>query len=201
MSSDTLYTKYGNARLTKKGYYLITSRKEGNNQKKLHRLIYEDYYNITLLPWTDIHHKDGNKTNNEISNLEAIFHDEHSRNHMKGDRNPMNSEKVRLKLSETRKGVDYLSPKQRYLKTKVEARRHNKLGLFRVSKASCPQCKDNYRYRYIYTHKGKKISFSSRYLVRLKQRVVENGLEWCVVNEDKAKLTAESEGLSLEDLL
>src|SRR5215472_2345314 len=34
-----------------------------------HRVVYEDYYHCYLLPWTKIHHKDGNKENNDISNL------------------------------------------------------------------------------------------------------------------------------------
>ena len=44
--SDVLYTKFGTARLNKLGYYLITSRSEGNNGKLLHRLIFEDFYQI-----------------------------------------------------------------------------------------------------------------------------------------------------------
>ena len=37
-------TKYGNARINSNGYYIISPRKEGNFEKYLHRLIYEEHY-------------------------------------------------------------------------------------------------------------------------------------------------------------
>ena len=82
--STLIETKFGKANINNKGYYDIVSEHEGNFRKKLHRLIYEDYYKVTLLPETDIHHIDGNKLNNNIENLEAISHGEHSRRHMVG---------------------------------------------------------------------------------------------------------------------
>ena len=38
-----------------------------------HRLSYEEYNKCCLLPWSVVHHKDGDKTNNGGSNLEAFF--------------------------------------------------------------------------------------------------------------------------------
>jgi hypothetical protein len=201
VDAAAISTKFGNARLNKRGYYIISSKKECNNRKKLHRLIYEDYYKVSLLDYVDVHHIDGDKTNNDINNLELLTHEEHSRQHMLGDRNPMKSKEARLKLSQSRKGKDYLSAEQRYNKTKVQAERHNVLGLFRVSKVVCTQCNSNYRYYYNYQNNGKKIGFTSINLLKLKNKVIENGFEWCVVNEDRARVTAESEGLTLEDLL
>ena len=45
-----LHTKYGTACFINKGkgYYFISSSKEGNRGKALHRLIYEDYYNTKI---------------------------------------------------------------------------------------------------------------------------------------------------------
>ena len=50
--------------------------KEGRRKKYTgyHRRVYEEYYNCCLLSYTDIHHKDENKLNNNISNLEPIYH-------------------------------------------------------------------------------------------------------------------------------
>ena len=44
--SDKIKTKFGNAHITE-GYYRICSHKEKNYGKRLHRLIYEDYYKVT----------------------------------------------------------------------------------------------------------------------------------------------------------
>ena len=45
-----IQTKFGKANINARGYYDIVSRVEGNYKKKLHRLIYEDHYGVTLLP-------------------------------------------------------------------------------------------------------------------------------------------------------
>ena len=42
-----------------------------------HRFIWELRYKAILLPWSHVHHKDGNPKNNNIKNLEAMM----SRNH------------------------------------------------------------------------------------------------------------------------
>lgn len=44
-----------------------------------HRLIYEEYYRCILLPWADVHHIDGNPENNDILNLYACMHGEHTK--------------------------------------------------------------------------------------------------------------------------
>ena len=77
-------TKYGNAKINPKGYYRITSGKEGNHGKLLHRLIFEDYYGITILPCIVVHHKDGNKLNNSIENLELMDSKNHIKSHNTG---------------------------------------------------------------------------------------------------------------------
>ena len=83
--SETLHTKWGNAHIDEKGYYRITSRKEGNRNKRLHNLIWEAY-NGKLPENMVIHHIDGNKTNNRIDNLELLSSTEHATLHNK-DRN------------------------------------------------------------------------------------------------------------------
>ena len=99
-NKEPLQTKFGSARFYNKGY-MITSRKEGNCGKKLHRLIYEDYHKVTLLPTTDIHHIDGNPCNNNISNLVAMTHGDHTKLHCTGK---FVSEETRKKLRDINKG-------------------------------------------------------------------------------------------------
>lgn len=55
----------------------------GRKNNRVHRQIYEQYYNCCLLPIADIHHKDGNKLNNIIKNLQPIWHWDHTSLHHK----------------------------------------------------------------------------------------------------------------------
>ena len=77
----SIQTKYGSANLTADGYYMITSVKEGNFRKFVHRLIYEEHHGVTICPWAIIHHKDGNKLNNCLDNLELLSRREHPTKH------------------------------------------------------------------------------------------------------------------------
>lgn len=99
-----LHTKFGTAKIHKNNYYMITSHKEGNNGKLLHRLIYEDFWNVKLPQEIHVHHKDGNKINNCILNLEAITKAEHTYLHMKG---VPKSDETKHKLSESMKGENH----------------------------------------------------------------------------------------------
>ena len=60
-----------------KGY--VIGRGLGTHSKiRMHRLVMEKHLGRRLLPTEDVHHKDGDKTNNNISNLEIIKHGDHS---------------------------------------------------------------------------------------------------------------------------
>ena len=85
MTQQTIKTKYGNARINSSGYYMISSQKEGNFEKYLHRLIYEEHYGE--IPKNHfVHHKNENKLDNRIENLELISHAEHTRLHSIGNK-------------------------------------------------------------------------------------------------------------------
>ena len=65
--------------------YLIKF-KNGYNKKgnvKLHRLIMEEHLGRKLTSDEIVHHIDGNKLNNDISNLQVMTRGEHSRLHRK----------------------------------------------------------------------------------------------------------------------
>lgn len=95
-----LHTKFGTAKINKKGHYQITSRKEGNGGKLLHRLIFEEFYG-EIPEGFDIHHKNGIKTDNCILNLQLMRHGKHSSLHNK---DKIISKKTRQKMSESQKG-------------------------------------------------------------------------------------------------
>lgn len=47
-----------------------------------HRLYYECYYSCCLLPYVEIHHRDGDKTNNfDINNLQPVYDYQHTSIH------------------------------------------------------------------------------------------------------------------------
>ena len=86
--TDKIHTKFGTATINQKGYYQITSTKEGNFGKLLHRLIYEDEVE-TIPEGYHIHHINKDKIDNSISNLQALPINEHSKLHATGENNPM----------------------------------------------------------------------------------------------------------------
>lgn len=65
-----------------------------------HRYIMQEHLGRKLERWEVVHHKDGNKRNNDIDNLELMHISKHSREHMKGNRL---SKSTREKLKYTRK--------------------------------------------------------------------------------------------------
>jgi len=74
--NEELHTKFGTARLNKRGYYWITSGKEGNNREYLHRLIFREFFGEIPNGFI-VHHKDGNKRNNCILNLQLLKKSSH----------------------------------------------------------------------------------------------------------------------------
>lgn len=207
-------TKFGNATLIKQGYYLISSCKEGNHGKLLHRLIYEDYYKVTILDWVVVHHIDENKLNNNISNLKLMTKNEHRRLHTKGEKHPWlgrkhsaesiekmrqsklgkkASEETRKKLSELRKGENNPMYGKTFSKESLEkmskeiSKTNNSSGYYRVTKHKKQSYKQGFRWVYQYTDDNKKKKqITSKDIRKLKEKVLAKGLEWCLLDKDRA---------------
>ena len=171
--STKIQTKYGTAKLRKDGYYLITSAKEGNNGKLLHRLIYEDHHGITLLPTTIVHHKNGDSTDNSIDNLVAMDNAEHSSLHKP-------SEETKRKMGECRIGI----PRDNETRLKV-SKKQNTTGYYRVIKHKQKRLKQGFSWRYqYYDENGKQRFISCVSIGKLKEKVLAKGLEWIEFGDD-----------------
>lgn len=156
-NEPVLHTKYGTASVNaNSGYYTIVSSKEGNFNKLLHRLIFEEFYNIKIPKNYVIHHKNNQKLDNCILNLQLMSFKEHLLHHYeKGDF--------------TNKDINYCIK---------ESKAQNTTGYFRVSKSKCSQCKQGFIYRYQYYDKGEKQSLWATTIEKLEKKVKDKGLEW-----------------------
>ena len=176
-------TKFGTTTLSH-GYHVISSTKEGNHHKALHRLIFEDFYQIQLPENIVIHHNDGDKTNNEIWNLIPMTRAEHSYLHGSGENNPFygkhHSEEAKEKLREKNSGENHVFFGKTFKdshKRKISASR-NTTGYRNVCIQPCPSCKKNFRYRYGYFEDGKQKAIQSVSLEKLQEKVLNKGLPW-----------------------
>ena len=165
-------TKYGEVYLSSEGYYVLPM---GNGKKKpLHREIFEDHYQCKLPDDIIIHHKDGNKLNNHISNLFPLTREEHGRVHAK------DIPEYRIKeLGKMNKGI----PKSESHKQKIAetlSLKNNTSGYYRVRK----EMKDGKIYwRYRWKENGKLRSISRRHIPDLKKEVLARGLEWFEIED------------------
>ena len=80
-----MMTKYGNGHQRTDGYIQITSGP--HKGKLLHRLIYEECFG-SIPHGFCIHHKDGDKTNNNPGNLVLLTKSHHHSLHTKGTNHP-----------------------------------------------------------------------------------------------------------------
>lgn len=157
---DIIETKWGSAKIVG-GYYVITTRKEGNHGKALHRLVFEDFYNIELPPDIDIHHHDGDKLNNNIWNLIPLTRSEHIAIHQ--------NERI-----EQGNYVKNPSIESRLKSSKSQG----SSGYFRVHTHKEPTCKQGFYYQYRWIVDGKEKSISRVDINKLKEEVLKRGLEW-----------------------
>ena len=141
---EILHTKWGNAKINHKlGYYQITSAKEGNYGEYLHRLIFEDFYNMEIPKGFIVHHKNGNKMDNCILNLQLLKLSEHMRMHNSGENHynyggtlPLEQ---RIKIGNSRRGIKHTE------EAKQKIREQLTLNYARVVKhGTSPQGKQYY---------------------------------------------------------
>lgn len=157
----SIKTKYGTASINGNGYYQITSKEYGFEGQYLHRLIMADAIGCGIPSNYVVHHRDGNKLNNKLDNLELLPHEEHLSLHHKGKegyfKNKIRSNKTKLKIS------------------KIQ----NTSGYFRVSKLKTERYKQGFFWKYCYYDEdGKRKAITSVDIKKLEEKVKARGLEW-----------------------
>lgn len=192
---QTIKTKFGSASINSNGYYQIKSKFEGNRGKLLHRLIYEDFWGVNLPSQISIHHKNTNKLDNCILNLEAMTVSEHQKLHHEGDNNIFKgttlSKEHKQKISNSMKGMfkgenhPMFGKKHKKKVGLHQSKITTSSGVYNVHKRTDKTCKQGFIWVYVYEEDGKKKTMSSVDLNKLKQRVISKGLEWIVFNEVK----------------
>lgn len=203
--NKTLHTKWGTANIDKNNYYKITSTKEGNFNKSLHRLIWMDFYNCEIPEGYVIHHRDNNSLNNCILNLQLMRWSDHNKLHMTGrtlsdetkkkmsesHKGKTFSEEHKQKISESKKGVIFSEEHKQNLsdsltgKTLSEEHKiklsesHNTTGYYRVTKIKCKRCNQRFLWCYQYSDEnGKHKAITNVDLEKLEQKVKAKGLKW-----------------------
>lgn len=175
------HTKYGTVSINDYGYYRITSTREGNYGKYLHRLIFEDFYGPIPKGCT-VHHKDENKLNNCIMNLQILPKAKHSSLHNAGEGNGMYG-----KGGELHPAYGSKHKIERKLKSSDShigrCNALNKTGYYRVHKCKDKDCKQGFTWVYrveLMQPNGKKFIKTIRRvnLKDLEEEVKRQGFEW-----------------------
>lgn len=159
MKMTLMKTEFGNVKLQEStGYLHVTSKKEGNHHKKLHRLIWEKHYRKPVPKGYVIHHIDRNPVNNQINNLQCVEERLHTQYHN------------RLKNF---KQYGYRRPSE---ETKLRMSKHqNTSGYFRVVIRT--RGNTDY-YEYHYYENGKRKSITRKSIKLLKEEVLKRNLKW-----------------------
>ena len=128
-----------------------------------------------------IHHIDGDSTNNCILNLLMLTNEHHASLHNTGR---TFSEEHKQKLGRNQSGANnHMYGKHHDLAHNLQV--SNKMGstnYFRVYKHKNPRCSQGFVWRYQYFEEGKRKSFTSVSIEKLKEKVLAKGLEWVEFN-------------------
>lgn len=193
-----LHTPFGKARLDK-GYYVIKTSKEGNHNQPLHRLIYENFYGFKIPDGFIIHHKNGNKLDNCILNLQLLNNKEHRHIHGSGENNPFygktHSEETKNKMRYAKEGIHM----EKEIATQI-SHTMNTSGFYRVSTKPCKNCKLGFSWCYQYYDEFNKKSISSVDLLKLKEKVIAKELDWKIIDAHNAQLICNEFNYDLKEL-
>lgn len=89
-----------------------------------HRLIMERHLGRKLLSSEIVHHKDGDKSNNDLENLDVMSRSEHSRVHQTGKKIPI---EIREKISKAKMGEIHKNSRK---VVQIDIDSNEELGIF-----------------------------------------------------------------------
>lgn len=75
---------------------------------------------------------------------------------------------------------------------------HTTTGFYRVQRISDKSVKQGYAFMYKYYEDGKRVRYQNKDLMKLKERIESLGLEWFIIDEEKARRTLNKEGINYE---
>lgn len=171
MSSKIIESKYGNIKIQNHGYYQVASYKEGNHNKLLHRLIWEDHYQTKIPENYVIHHINENKLDNRIQNLQCVENLVHNKYNSKKTR----LEKVRKKMSKAQRGRKH--SKETKMKISI-GNRGEKQGRAKLSEKNVIEIKKLLREGNLFDREIAKIYGVSRKAINN----IKLGQTWCHVD-------------------
>jgi len=147
--SNVIY-KVGDIFISEGRYWI----KLKNGRQRYHRYLMEEHLNRKLISKEIVHHKDGDKLNNDISNLQVMSQSEHQRIHQTGNHNKRNgrpntkeqnekikqsnlglkrSEKARANISKGKTGTKYTEEHKRNMS--VAQKKRFSLGTERLKQS------------------------------------------------------------------
>lgn len=119
-----LHTKWGDALIQSNGYYGIQVGKYRG--KLLHRLIFEDFYGWIPKGYI-VHHKNGNKLDNCILNLQLFSRSSHMSYHTRGENNcnaKGMTEEHKRNLSKAHMGYEWTEESKNKLSESISGKNH-----------------------------------------------------------------------------
>lgn len=162
----SLETIFGKTYITPQGYHVLTHGKY--RFKKLHRVIFEDYFGGVIPENHVIHHIDKNKLNNNIDNLMMLHVKDHNTLHHKSKKGYWLGKKNK-KLSQKMMGEN----NQNYGKDMSGRNNSCFKELISIRKRRDNSCKQGFIYYSAFSIKGDKKYFCSVSLDTLKDKLDE----------------------------